>query len=37
MIPLHLRPYDPKKYEKISSKIKYASGYAFLDVEPFPR
>jgi NADH dehydrogenase (ubiquinone) 1 alpha subcomplex subunit 5 len=32
-----LRPYDAKKYEVPSSKIKLATGYAFLDVEPMPR
>jgi len=36
-IPVHLRPYDKNKYEVPSSKLKYATGYALLDVEPMPR
>jgi NADH dehydrogenase (ubiquinone) 1 alpha subcomplex subunit 5 len=34
---VHLRPYDPARYEKPSSKIKLTTGYAYLDVEPMPR
>ena len=36
-IPVHLRPYNKEKYEVPSTKIKYATGYALLDVEPMPR
>jgi NADH dehydrogenase (ubiquinone) 1 alpha subcomplex subunit 5 len=36
-VPIHLRPYDSSKYEVPSAKIKYNTGYAFLDVDPFPR
>lgn len=36
-IPVHLRPYDKEKYEVPSTKIKFATGYALLDVEPMPR
>eukprot|EP01017_Pseudomicrothorax_dubius_P023029 TRINITY_DN2474_c0_g2_i2.p1 TRINITY_DN2474_c0_g2~~TRINITY_DN2474_c0_g2_i2.p1 ORF type:complete len:214 (+),score=50.52 TRINITY_DN2474_c0_g2_i2:130-771(+) len=36
-IPVYLRPYDATKYEVPSTKLKYASGYALLDIEPFPR
>ncbi len=36
-MPLHLRPYNKEKYEVPSQKIKYATGYALLDVEPLPR
>ena len=58
-VPIHLKPYDAKKYEQPSSKLKVylknlfiswvanylyiflflqnSSGYALLDVEPFPR
>jgi NADH dehydrogenase (ubiquinone) 1 alpha subcomplex subunit 5 len=32
-----LKPYDPAKYEKPTPKIKFTTGYAFLDVEPMPR
>jgi NADH dehydrogenase (ubiquinone) 1 alpha subcomplex subunit 5 len=32
-----LRPYDGKKYEVPSKKLKLTTGYAFLDVEPIPR
>lgn len=35
--PIHLQPYDPSKYEVPSQNVKYATGYAFLDVDPFPR
>jgi len=35
--PLHLRPYNKAKYEVPSTKLKYATGYALLDVEPMPR
>jgi len=36
-LPVHLRPYDAKKYEVPSSKLKVSTGYAFLDVDPMPR
>ncbi|CAD8116251.1 unnamed protein product [Paramecium primaurelia] len=36
-IPVYLRPYEAKKYEVPSSKIKLTTGYSFLDVEPMPR
>jgi hypothetical protein len=36
-IPVHLRPYDKEKFEVPSTKIKFATGYALLDVEPMPR
>lgn len=36
-VPVHLRPYNKEKYEVPSTKIKYTTGYAFLDVEPMPR
>ncbi len=36
-LPLHLRPYNKEKYEVPSTKIKFASGYALLEVEPMPR
>lgn len=36
-LSVHLRPYDKEKYEQPSGHIKYNSGYAFLDVDPFPR
>lgn len=32
-----MKPYDKAKYEVPSTKIKYATGYALLDVEPMPR
>eukprot|EP01015_Nassula_variabilis_P018238 TRINITY_DN2962_c0_g1_i17.p1 TRINITY_DN2962_c0_g1~~TRINITY_DN2962_c0_g1_i17.p1 ORF type:complete len:166 (+),score=43.90 TRINITY_DN2962_c0_g1_i17:65-562(+) len=35
--PIHLRPYDKKKYEVPSTKLKYNSGYVLLDIEPMPR
>lgn len=35
--PVHLRPYDGKKYEIPSTKLKVTTGYSFLDVEPVPR
>lgn len=34
---MHLRPYDAKKYEVPSTKLKLTTGFAFLDVEPMPR
>lgn len=34
---VHLRPYDSKKYEIPSTKLKLTTGYSFLDVEPVPR
>jgi len=34
---VHLKPYNKDKYEVPSSKIKYATGYALLDIEPMPR
>lgn len=37
VVPLHLRPYDKEKYEVPSTKLKYSTGYALLDVEPMPR
>lgn len=36
-VPLHLRPYNPLKYEVPPKKLKVDTGYAFLDVEPIPR
>ncbi|EGR29849.1 hypothetical protein IMG5_147480 [Ichthyophthirius multifiliis] len=36
-VPVHLRPYDRQKYEVPSTKLKYSSGYALLDVDPMPR
>ena len=36
-VPLHLRPYDKSKYEKINPNLKYSTGYAFLDVDPLAR
>lgn len=36
-MPLHLRSYNKEKYEVPSTKIKYSTGYALLDVEPMPR
>ncbi len=36
-VEIHRRPYDKEKYEKVSSNVKYCTGYAFLDVDPFPR
>ena len=36
-IPIWEKPYDPAKYEKPLKKIKYTTGLARLDVEPFPR
>ena len=35
--PIHLRPYDATKYEVLSDKIKLNTGYALMEVEPFPR
>lgn len=32
-----MRPYNKEKYEVPSTKLKYQTGYAFLDVEPMPR
>lgn len=36
-VPVHLRAYDKVKYEVPSTKLKYSTGYALLDVEPMPR
>lgn len=36
-VPIHLRPYNKEKFEVPSTKIKYSTGYALLDVEPMPR
>lgn len=36
-VPVHLRPYNKLKFEVPSEKLKYATGYALLDVEPMPR
>ena len=36
-VPVYMKPYDGRKYEKINTKLKYSSGYAFLELEPFPR
>ncbi|KAL4450392.1 hypothetical protein ABPG74_009098 [Tetrahymena malaccensis] len=36
-VPIHLRPYNKEKYEVPSTKLKYSTGYALLDVEPMPR
>lgn len=36
-VPVHLRPYNKEKYEVPSTKLKYSTGYALLDVEPMPR
>ena len=35
--PCWATPYDPKKYEVLTSKIKTHTGYAFMDIEPMPR
>ncbi len=42
--PIHLKPYDKSKYEvpmkkirKNSGKFEHNTGYALLEIEPFPR
>lgn len=35
--PVHLRAYDASRYEVPNEQVKYSTGYAFLDVDPFPR
>ena len=35
--PVHLKPYNPEKYEVVGKGLKTATGYSYLDVEPFPR
>ena len=36
-VPVWSKPYDAKKWEVPSSKIKVHSGYAVVDVEPMPK
>ncbi len=35
--PVHMRAYDASRYEVPNEHVKYSTGYAFLDVDPFPR
>ena len=36
-VPIHLKPYNKAKYEVPAQKIKRNSGYALIEIEPFPR